>query len=339
MEERRRALQCQHFISSLKMIIECSGEPGPVARALLARLDQPEDAKAVMLEWHNILMKDLDPKKAKYASAIRRITGSAATYYHALSYKDYPVLQDLWPLLEWAVPLGIPDLVDDADSRNDVIRTLNQMSEFSRIACDCELVVPSRADISANIQAHRASKHPQKPTMARGFDAMLDDVMNQLGCTHRLASNVERGPLWMKEAQNETLANGIKNRDWQAVKSHPFAHDEFAAIFACVDESTATDAFWAKLNTMHSFAGVQTGIPTNMMSKIESTAHKLAGEIATGKTDMSSLNIADIGRSVLQDVDPSDMESFSENMGSLLPMLGNLQSGLSAHMPKGLASE
>ena len=90
---------------------------------------------------------------------------------------------------------------------------------------------------------------------------------------------------------------------------------------------------------MHSFAGVQTGIPTNMMSKIESTAHKLAGEIATGKTDMSSLNIADIGRTVLQDVDPSDMESFSQNMGNLLPMLGSLQNGLSAHMPKGMATE
>jgi hypothetical protein len=339
MEERRRTLQCQHFIGSLKMIIECGTEPGPDACALLARLDDPDGAKAVVLEWHDVLMNELDPKKAKYASAIRRITGAAATYYHALAYRDFPVLQDLWPLLDWAVPLGIPALVDDADTRNDIIRTLSQMSEFSRIVCDCELAVPSRSDISANIQAHRTTKHPQKPTMARGFDAMLDDVMNQLGCTHRLANNVERAPLWMKETQDETLASAIKNKDLQSFKAHTFAHYEFAAIFACVDEKTATDAFWGKLNTMHSFAGVQTGIPSNMMSKIESTAHKLAGEIATGKTDMSSLNIADIGRSVLQDVDPSDMESFSANMGSLLPMLGNLQCGLSAHMPKGLSAE
>ena len=118
----------------------------------------------------------------------------------------------------------------------------------------------------------------------------------------------------------------------QAIKSHPFAHDEFSAIFACVDEKAATDAFQAKLNTMHGFAGVQTGIPSDMMSNIGSTAHNLAGEIATGKMDISSL-IGDIGGPLLQGLDQSGMESFSQNIGSLLPMLGNLQSGLSAHMP------
>ena len=46
---------------------------------------------------------------------------------------------------------------------------------------------------------------------------------------------------------------------------------------------------------------------------------------AAGTTDMSSINLAELGQSVIEQCDISDVEAIANNMNSLLPMLQGLQ--------------
>ena len=237
-------------------------------------------------------------------------------------------------MCEW----DMETLLAAPQTRQEIWEVMQQMSEFSKLYHTVDVQIPTRAEISANIASHRASKQPQKPALGRGFDSILEDLMGTLDVPmFKLASNVDRAALWGQEVKGVDITGIIAAKDGSKLRSIEFKHDEFARVFG-VAKDTMDDAFWSKLTTLNSFAGVQSGIPSKMMSKIESTAHKLAGEIATGRADMSQLNIAELGRSVLEECDPQDMEAFTSNMGSLLPLLTNLQTNMMSAVPAAAAS-
>ena len=335
MESRRRNLQAVHFRASLELLVEWRNEREPTIADMSEHMQTIIADGSALAEWHAAAIVELDPKVARYASAIKRITGKPSSFYHAFQYKDMAVLADLWHRIPWMRDWQMEEILQDDDARKQIWDVLLQMSEFARGYHEIEIVAPSRTEISANIQAHRASRHPQKPAMGRGFDAMFEELMISAGIPKfKPASNVERVKLWMEQTAQHDVDQIIRDKNIQQLKSIPFKHDEFARVFAELSDDV-DEAFWTKLSTMHSFAGVQNGIPNNMMSKIESTAQRLAGDIATGRTDMSALNIADLGRSVLEDCDPTDMEAFSANMGQILPMLTSLQSSMAKGGPGG----
>jgi len=181
------------------------------------------------------------------------------------------------------------------------------------------LCVPTRGDIKENIQMHKASRMPSKPAMMRGFDTTFDELLKQINV--KLPTNVDRFDMWTEMSHKNDIVKIIQEKDSDALKRIEFGYG-IDNIFSDVDMS---DDMWAKVEQLNSFASVQKNIPNKMMSRIESSAHKLAGEIATGKTDFSKLNLAQLGQNVLEGCDTEDMEAFTNNMGNLLPVLQNLQ--------------
>ena len=92
-----------------------------------------------------------------------------------------------------------------------------------------------------------------------------------------------------------------------------------------MDGINFTSHTWDLIEQINSFATVNGNVPSKVMRNIETTAHKLAGEIACGRADLSTLNLPQIGQSVLENCDVADVESLANNVGSLLPMLQTLQ--------------
>lgn len=341
MDEKLRQVQGSHFLASLNLLVEWRSQEQPHVSDLQQLTIIPTDEEerlTCIQEWHHALSAELNPKTVRYATAIRRITGTSACAYHALAYRDVAALNNVWETIPWIASWQM-DVLLTSDSRH-VWELLNQMADFSKKFYKCIVKIPSRDEISANITRHRASRQPPKPAMTRGFDVAFDEITTLLGVTvdARSSGLADRAGAWTQELENKSLSQIITDKNTPALKTFAFKHECFSSVFRRVSDNLTDESFWSKLRAMNSFAGVQNAIPNNMMSKIESTAHKLAGEIAAGKTDMSQLNIADIGKSVLQGVDPGEMEQFSQNMSSLLPLLNNLQGTMMSQLASNTTS-
>ena len=83
----------------------------------------------------------------------------------------------------------------------------------------------------------------------------------------------------------------------------------------------ATPEVWECLQGMHTVCTVNGAIPTQMLSQIELVASKLAGDIASGKADLGSMDLGAIGQEVLSHCNEQDMTAFAENLGQLMPVL------------------
>ena len=79
---------------------------------------------------------------------------------------------------------------------------------------------------------------------------------------------------------------------------------------------------------MNSFCSVRKHIPNGMMGQIENYALKLAEDINSGKCDLNSINLQQIGQDVLQNCDSGEMMQMADNIGHLLPTLQSLQKGM-----------
>ena len=64
---------------------------------------------------------------------------------------------------------------------------------------------------------------------------------------------------------------------------------------------------------------MERAIPGNMMRGIESVASRLVQDINCGKTNLSQLNIEEIGQQVLSQVDQTDISSFAQNLDKIIP--------------------
>ena len=78
---------------------------------------------------------------------------------------------------------------------------------------------------------------------------------------------------------------------------------------------------WEIVQNLYSYATVGSAIPSRMMTRIEDLAGKLAEDIVSGKKDMSTVDLNDIGQQVLSGCAPEDMQKFAGNLDELLPVI------------------
>jgi hypothetical protein len=272
---------------------------------------------AYVAEWHARMRAPLRPG-VKYAAALRRILGEDGCWYHASTYKDTHAFAG-------ASPGTLPAVLESLDigelhqeRKQEFWSIVQQMNAHAFGYYAYTLHVPTHEEIRDNIRMHKATRAPPKPAVLAGFDATYDELMARLDAPSEEGDRVGSWSAVVREVRAAAA-----ERDLEALRAVRFAHDGTCQAFARAEQ--LDERGWELVEKLNSFAGVQGGIPANMMSRIESTAHRIAGEIACGKTDLGSLNLAQLGQSVLEGCDVADVQQLANGMGSLLPMLSGLQ--------------
>ena len=290
-----------------------------------------EDAELVR-KFFTLLNEPVHPKKAKYAKAVSRILGGEqATLFFAVEYRDTESLKSSDTFAEC-----LPDFLstDDESRRARSWQTLRAMVRLCYVVeCVEPPVVPTRADIEANISQFRAMKQRAKNgpaiggsgSMQRAFFEKLLETASVLpgplatACRQRLHAipTQDHAAMCIKWAEHQYTS-----------RSELFGDDIFTAdeheAFAELDAAKwqAAEAQFRQLNDL---SKVQQNIPSSMLGTIENYATNLASKITAGDADLSSLDLQSIGEDVLRQCSEEDMSQLANNIGSLLPALGSLQ--------------
>lgn len=285
-------------------------------------------------------------KKVKYAKAVERITKSATTVMHALKYHDMDGIESHIKS-ELATKLDIFSKFKDDKITDDVKKVvwkfLEKISTSAHEAKEKAIpTIPSRHDIQENIRNRKKETADEgPPSMQRAFMTHINALCKTWGQSAVLEDDDVKIKSWMTRwsifAQKEV--NGVKNNARLAEKDPTVIDDmckDFPELHIPAD-FVLEDGVWVNLSQLTSFSTVVEAIPTGMMGRIEDMANKLADDIVSGKTDMASVNLNDIGQQVLSQCNEGEMDKFAGNINSLLPALQAFQtqmpSNISIPMP------
>ena len=331
----------KQFVETAILLIDWWVEsfPSPAAKEQRAKLrgivsGNVEREHTLVAQWHSTMQQPL-PKSVPYAAALRRILEEDGVLYHVCEYRDMPTFLA-------------------GDAQIDVLRALNTEEnlnarpELKGVLWDIVLLmnthalryhemptlrVPTPKEIKANIASHKASRIPPKPAMPRGFDAVYDELAAhlKLDLGHADGSELEA---WTTAIKEHKIGDAVLRHDQAAVCAVPLSSSPLhVALVAAAEQEAFDERTWDLLAQLNTYAGVSSSIGPGMMGRIENTAHRLAGDIAAGKTDLSSINLAQIGQSVLEGCDASEVQQLAGDVNSLLPMLQTLQKSFTPAPP------
>lgn len=282
--------------------------------------------------WKKNVMSPLDPKKTKYAKPVERIVGKAIVY-HAISYRDSDGPKHV--------------ISSEMMKRIDVFNKIDKMSEEQKEKCwkyidevtkqamaycgeeDSLPRVPTREEISASISKKKGGDE-STPSLVRAFQSNLDSFC---GLTGIKVSVKEEGVKQFMTEWNAFMSSPSSFVEGETHKSLCEKEDPrvFVAMRASLQQVEVPEVLpvigketWKVLSQMNGVTSVTEGVPTKMMGKIEDVAQKLAQDIVNGKTDISKIDLNEIGQKVLSSCDEKEMNQFVEGMGSLLPALGKM---------------
>lgn len=285
-------------------------------------------------EWYSLTTKPL--VGVRYVKAVERLTKKAPVVYHALMYKDLNAVKDI---VEETWKYG-KDLMSCFDSMSDKDKTcvLRCFETMTRSAYEAHFVsdlpfVPTRQEIQENIRnkKERTTSHEDSPSISKAFYTHLNSLTEKTGAKCPITAGDEDA-LKQAMASWHTFGKGSTNCTKNSILISkcdesvlPSLNDAFPelGIRAPVEDET-----WKDMQQLANFSAVTESIPTNMMSRIEAMANRLADDIVSGKTDMANVNLGEIGQQVLSGCNESDMSNFASNIEDLLPALQNFGQGL-----------
>lgn len=291
-------------------------------------MNSPEQLAEQIDLWHQNVTNPLNVKKTKYAKAVERIIGSPACVYHAMMYKDITALRENMksPMAERVDLLGKYESL----SEHDQIAIWKFMQKISNAAFEAKSAsvprIPTREEISENIKMRKDKATDDTPSMLRAFQTHINGLCKHLQIKPVL-DGVDDAQVkdWMsrwgqfcKESTNDVQHTILCQQKSPAVLA--CLHAKFPELThlndKCDDENV-----WKNINQLNGFAAVTENIPIKMMGRIEDMASRLADDIVSGRTDMASVNLKDIGQQVLAGCDEADMSKFAGNIEQLLPAL------------------
>lgn len=83
------------------------------------------------------------------------------------------------------------------------------------------------------------------------------------------------------------------------------------------------DLVWAYMKKLCNFSRLHCQVPSNMMDRILKVAHRLKGQSENG-LDLASLDLASIGREVVEGLAQSDTDEFSRNIPSIFEAISKM---------------
>ena len=274
-------------------------------------------------QWVRHMQQPLNPKRIRYGRALERLLGEPGTHYHACKYKDVDGLP-----VEFA-GVALKNVIA-SNMLTDVEQTTfwKFIDNLTRTAFVAQQIapprVPTRTEVHENIRNRKLSEdNGHDNTVVKGFHTAFLSLAEDCGCKGKYAVASDDD---FKALQKEWYNMCTNRFNEQCGQRHPDAlqaiSDKFPSMtFAdVVSEST-----WKCITQLNGFTTVNQNVPVHMMGRIEDMAGMLANDIASGKVDMSSLNLDDIGKQVLAGCSETDMQNFAQNIGNILPALGNFQ--------------
>lgn len=301
-----------------------------------------EQLQTALNEWIRHLSAPLATKKVKYAKAVERITKSSTTVMHALRYHDLDGMEghlksDLATKLDLFSKFK-HESVTECD-RRVIWKFLEKIATSAYEATESTIPnVPTRQEIQDNIRNRKKESADEgPPSMQRAFMTHINALCKTWGQATVLEDDDVKIKSWMarwsKFAQNEV--NGVKNSARLAERDPTVIHDMRQAFpeLKIPTDIALEDGVWVNLSQLTSFSTVVDAIPTGMMGRIEDMASKLADDIVSGKTDMASVNLNDIGQQVLSQCNEGEMDKFAGNINNLLPALQAFQTQMPANIP------
>lgn len=332
----------QNFMMILENFLESISESWPnceecdniVKTVLNMKQNNKEDE--IIDFWSEMINKNLH-KKVKYSKALERIlkeTGGGIIY-HICEYNDFESLEITLSDNEDWKKLQLSEKYHSLTDENKKI--LWKYVHELNIKCFEALgknipVVPTRKEIQMNIKSKKSITE-DAPSMSKAFqntlstlcsDLQIPDISQNLS-EDNLQSLVSRWATFSQdsiEGQKITVLCNQKNAI--VIPTLVQIFDEFKILL----DQEISENIWQSIIQLNGYATVGENIPVKMMGKIENLASKLADDIVNGRTDMSNLNLSDIGQQVLSQCDESDMNNFANNIENLLPALQSFQTNM-----------
>lgn len=273
--------------------------------------DDPKKKEEGMRRWLHTMESPLSKGSAKYSKAVQSITGHPTAVYHAIAYHDVDAANASSEQLQ---PLQLPTKVRSMDAAN--VTTFWGYMEDLNTHCFAALqrpcpVVPTTVEISANI-AQRKGKAvaSETPVLRQGVREMWNDLCKEC--------NADTVPL--PTAFPPDLEERCRERDVSV----------WAELWGDATPSATppTDAQWEIVQRIAALASMESAIPQDMMTGIESVANKLVMDLQQGKADLGSLDVEAIGQQVLSQVSQEEIASFANNMDKILPALERMAPGM-----------
>lgn len=287
-------------------------EKGPLSRTSPKLVD----------EWHALLSRPL-PKGIKYGKALQRILGHHPTLYLAVEYRDAAAFQDEELAAAFCTPKG-------AEAWR--LLALCNRAVLCALGVDMDRL-PSREEIQANIQSCKVQrKSNDASSVPHAFRTELlalaatiegtagAELAKRAGETDEKTLCEEWGRM---TAAHPSFVEDCKRRAAPPVAAWlAFTEVERAGIVESLCEESAPA--WVHVDQLNSFGNLASHIPTNIMSKIEGMASKLAGDLQSGAIAMDGLDLQGIGEQVLRECDPNDLTALTQNLGAILPAISEL---------------
>ncbi len=290
-----------------------------------------ENITELIQTWKDNIVLPLVDKKVKYAKAVQHILSSPPQIYHAIAYKDTQAcgahLSSKFVSLTKLNEKLLKDCSMTEDQKTYLFKIFDKMSRISLEYFEVDVPrVPTRDEIKDNIQKRKEFKLDEAPSMTKAFQTHMNALCSQVKAKKVFSEDAKENQIqavmkrWNQFANNMT--ENVKNadmcntRDIKVLESLRESFPELSVITSSVSEET-----WKTINQLNGFSAVNENIPSRMMGRIESMASKLADDIVSGKTDMASVNLSDIGQQVLSGCSEDDMSNFAGNIDALLPAL------------------
>lgn len=289
-----------------------------------------KEEKSLIDQWFQNVNTRLS-KKVKYCKAVERIIQELPTVYHACEYNDIDSLEKS----SEAPILSKVDLftkyksdVMSNDDKKVFWKYIKALNEHSFKYFDKRLpYVPTRDQIQKNIKEQKSQKThtDETPSMNKAFQTSFTELyktckVNDISINDEKMNDImNRWACFSKDSIDGTKVTTLCNKKYGCV---------LAKLEEYVPEikiDNVSDDLWELINQLNGYATVGQNIPTKMMGKIENLATRLADDIVSGKADLASMNLNEIGREVLSQCDENDMSTFAQNIDTLLPALQHFQ--------------
>lgn len=295
---------------------------------------QDFDEESLLNQWLDHLNQPLPKsKQVRYSKALERILGTPGSNFHACAYRDVIGLKPTNDLTKCM------NLEETLKKYND-----SEKSTFWKYidkinACAFESMgyslprVPTRQEIHNNIKSkkHEDTGCIEQPSMSKAFQQALIKLEKEFSLNadwssaseSQVSEYITRWNAFTKETVNDVnILNLCNDHDNDVV---PVLRSHFSDI---PWPDVLSKEQWEIVIQLNSYSSVGKNIPVKMMGRIENMASKLADEIVSGKRDLGSMDLNDIGQQVLSGCDQEDMNSFAENIEQLLPAIQGFQNNI-----------
>ena len=264
------------------------------------------------------LLTTLPYKMVKYDRAVSCITGSPLNVYQIVVYRELEVLSKLFPqfaCLQMKSKIEALPLVDQNMFWQFVHEAMNLTLRAMTVVPP---TVPTPDEIGANIERRRRQKE-EMTSNSTSTNETLDTLpygVDELWKELCLTRNVPCVPIDTSIKQKLISLNSQSSSQMMISTFSVLGTHEY------IEESLAI------ADRMINLCMIKKTMPRNMMNGIEQMASSLVNDLNNGTMSMDSLNIEEIGKKVMNNVDESEMSHLANNLDRILPIIQSMGMGL-----------